>query len=175
MRCEICGRPIQGKPYRIIVEQAKLTVCGECARHGSQTWKPVPQKPQPRISLKPLTPKTTPPPIDEGLVLVENYGFKIKTAREKKGWTQEELASKIGEKASFISKIETEKVAPSIHVAKKIEHVLGVTLLTHESLSPVTSSILRQAKHEPAGLTIGDLLMLNKKTKKGEKSEGNTG
>lgn len=170
MRCEICGRTIQGKPYRIIVEQAKLIVCGECVKHGSQTWKP-PQKPQPKISLKSLSPKTIPPPIDEGLMLIENYGFKIKTAREKRGWTQEELASKIGEKTSFISKIETEKVSPSICVAKKIEHVLGVTLLTRELASPTTQQILKQAKHESADLTIGDLIMLNKETRKGEKSE----
>lgn len=174
MRCEICGRIIQGKPYRVIVEQAKLTVCGECAKHGSQTWKPPKPptlKPQPKTSLKQSNLK---PPIDESLTLVENYGFKIKTARERKGWTQEDLASKIGEKASFISKIETEKVAPSIHVAKKIEHVLGVSILTHEPPS-TTQLIAKQTKHEPAGLTIGDILMLNKKTGKGEKSEGNLG
>ena len=172
MRCEICGQPIRGKPHRIIVENAKLTVCSECAMHGSQTWKPdTPKKswvkfpiPQPAKRLKPI--------LDEELILVEGYGFKIKMARERKGWTQEELASKIGEKASFISKIETEKVSPSLTVARKLEHALGISLLTRE-FPEVKVKLTQPLTSE--GLTIGDLLTLSKQTKKGEKSEGYSG
>jgi len=49
----------------------------------------------------------------------------FKQTREEKGFTQEELAAKIGITRQHIGLIENGVVAPSVEVAKKIAAVLG--------------------------------------------------
>jgi len=49
----------------------------------------------------------------------------FKQTREEKGFTQEELAAKIGKTRQHIGLIENGVVAPSVEVAKKIAAVLG--------------------------------------------------
>ena len=49
----------------------------------------------------------------------------FKQTREDKGFTQEELAAKIGITRQHIGLIENGVVAPSVEVAKKIAAVLG--------------------------------------------------
>lgn len=153
MRCEICGSQIWGKPRKALIEGATLIVCEECAKHSSQTMPltgarrggrppvglPLPKerKPQPK-SVKPSRNVR-----GEDYMIVEGFGGLIKKFREQKGWTQEELAFKIGEKASFVGKLETEKVYPSFDVARKLEHVLGVKLISRVVESPIGESYLK--------------------------------
>lgn len=49
----------------------------------------------------------------------------FKQTREDKGFTQEELAAKIGITRQHIGLIENGVVAPSVEVAKKLAAVLG--------------------------------------------------
>mgnify|MGYP001171587347 CR=1 FL=1 len=49
----------------------------------------------------------------------------FKRTRKEKGFTQEELAAKIGVTRQHIGLIENGVVAPSVEVAKKIAAVLG--------------------------------------------------
>ena len=49
----------------------------------------------------------------------------FKQTREDKGFTQEELAAKIGITRQHIGLIENGVVAPSVEVAKKLASVLG--------------------------------------------------
>ena len=49
----------------------------------------------------------------------------FKQTREDKGFTQEELAAKIGITRQHIGLIENGVVAPSVEVAKKLSAVLG--------------------------------------------------
>ena len=49
----------------------------------------------------------------------------FKQTREDKGFTQEELAAKIGVTRQHIGLIENGVVAPSVEVAKKLAAVLG--------------------------------------------------
>jgi putative transcription factor len=97
----------------------------------------------------------------EEYVLVENYGAKIKKAREKLGWSQEDLGLKVNEKASLIGKIETEKFVPSNVITRKLEHILGITLLTKEPSIAVPKS----SKTQPQELTLGDVVIIKKREK----------
>jgi len=165
MRCEVCGKPIQGKPYRIIIEGAKLTVCEECSGYGSPiTW----EKPVKKIETKLQTRRIsgTQTDFDEDFILVEDYGLKIKNAREKLGWSQEELASKMNEKASFISKIETGKVIPSLATVRRLEHVLKIKLTT-KAPKPLKFEEFKPRFDER--LTIGDIISTSLTRGKGKK------
>jgi putative transcription factor len=172
LRCEVCGRKIFGKPLRVIIEGAKLTVCGECAKHGKTVWE---EEPKPQITQKP-TAKTSPTskvqskgPQREttvtNLELIENFDIKIRQAREKMGISHEELGKKIKEKVSVLKKIETGKMTPDNKLAAKLEHALKIKLLTpasEETLQKITVP-----KPPSRELTLGDILQLGKKEKEG--------
>lgn len=169
MRCEVCGRKIHGKPYNVIIEGAKLTVCSECSRHGKLILEeekpkalmqiPVPTKskatPTPRLQQRPQELKLA------SLELVEDFNVKIKQAREKLGLSHEDLGKKLNEKVSVLRKIETGKMTPDDVLARKLEHELKIKLFV-----PVTEETISQAKIpklEKRGLTLGDIIQLDKK------------
>ncbi len=140
MECEICGSPIKGSPKYILVGGAKLAVCSRCARHGTIIRKEKTAKAQnrpQRPSLPPLyviAKRTRKRPIvrenEEEYEIVEGYGEIIRKARESRGLSIEELASMVGEKASLMSKIEREKIVPTISLARKLEHLLQIKLIS---------------------------------------------
>lgn len=176
MRCEVCGRKIYGKPYRVIIEGAKLLVCAECSKHGKIVWeeesktKPPTTKPKPRLPLTQISNKKTSGNIvDANLELVEDFGLKVKQAREKLGLSHEELGKKLNEKVSVLKKIEAGKMKPDNALAVKLEHALKIKLLV-----PTAEEIPKAVVPKPASreLTLGDLIQLNKKDKeKGETTE----
>jgi putative transcription factor len=66
--------------------------------------------------------------IEEVLEIAEDYGRKIKEARERAGLKQAELAQRINEKQSVLRKIEHEGIVPTEEVRVKIERVLNISL-----------------------------------------------
>lgn len=168
MRCEVCGRKIHGKSYKVMIEGARLTVCGKCAKYGTIAWEETKPKTAvtPRIArhppLKIKSKKSLPQRAEEStLELAENFDVKIRRAREKLGLSHEELGRKISEKVSVLKKIETGKMTPDNKLATKLGHVLKIKLLV-----PVSEEKIPQTKiPKPVSreLTLGDLIQLNKK------------
>ncbi|MEM1659708.1 MAG: multiprotein bridging factor aMBF1 [Candidatus Bathyarchaeia archaeon] len=169
MRCEVCGRKIQGKPVKAIIEGAKLTVCNDCSRHGKIVLEEIKQSmPIPIQKTTSATTKTAQMKmhkvkaediLEENLELVEDFAQRIRQARERLGLTQEDLGKKINEKASLLKKIESGKLKPDNRLAAKIEHALRIKLLI-PSKCDMTTSLLPKPKSQ--GLTFGDLLQLGK-------------
>jgi putative transcription factor len=117
-------------------------------------------------SLKTAAPRHSPAArLREEYVLVEDYGRRIKTAREAKGLSQEDLAKLLNEKLSLIKKVEGEKVTPPPLLIRKLEHLLKVKLLEHakevEEVSPPRETT---AMKRPS---LGDVAVF----KDGEKGE----
>jgi len=175
LRCEVCGRKILGKPYRVIIEGAKLTVCSECSKHGTTVWeepKPKGVMPKPRTPFQPLRTQSQKPSeitLDTSLELIENFNSKVRQARENLRLSHEELGKKINEKVSVLKKIETGKIKPDNTLATKLEHALKVKLLIPASEEKIPQTkIPKTASRE---LTLGDLIKLNKK---GEEKEDKT-
>lgn len=172
LRCEVCGRKIYGKPHRVVIEGAKLTVCSECSKHGTTVWeetKPKIMLPKPKailLSPKTQSKKTPEKTVDTSLELVEDFDVKIRQAREKLGFSHEELGKKINQKVSLLKKIETGKMKPDNKLVAKLEHTLKIKLMTLSSEeNPPQTKIL---KPKSRGLTLGDLIQLNKKAKEKE-------
>jgi len=164
MKCEVCGREIPGKPIHAIIEGAKLLVCPACAKYSSGTWK---ERRRTALAAKTARPalKARPRRVDligEELELVDGYGEVVRRARERRGWSQEDLGRAVGEKASVIRRIEREAMAPSISLAKKLEHALGVKLLAPPSETPTPPTPAKTPT-----LTLGDLIKLHEKGKEG--------
>ena len=152
MRCEICGRKIIGTPTKTKIESSIMLTCNECAKFGKiQREPPKTRKPRPtkRIS-------RARGPSEE---VIEDYNSIIRSAREKKGWSREELAEKLYEKSSVVSRIESGKMIPDIKLARKLERTLNIRLI--EKQEDISSEDMRVPASK--GATIGDIAKIKKK------------
>jgi len=131
-QCEICGAEIKGEPQYITIGSSELRVCKSCARHGTVVVRDKKAKARGAAEEPRLVPTKRKSKlyeqmdldIEAGMETVEDYGRKIKEAREKAGLKQAELAKRINEKQSLLRKIENEEIIPGEGVKKKIERVL---------------------------------------------------
>ena len=57
-----------------------------------------------------------------------SFGERLKKEREQKGWSQEELATKIHVSRQSVSKWETGKNYPSIEVIIDLSDLFGITI-----------------------------------------------
>ncbi len=168
MRCEVCGRPITGKPIYVIIEGAKMLTCSKCAKLGEICLENKSKTTQPRI-IKPLETRIKREKsslvLDESVELVEDFNIQVRKAREKLGLTQEDLGRKIGEKVSIIRKIESGKIVPDRKLIRKLEHVLKIKLLSH-----IPEVEIKSTSPPRLEITLGDIVQFKKREKKREQS-----
>ena len=86
--------------------------------------------------------------------LVSNWNTLIKSAREKKGLTREQLGFKIGERTVTISKIENGDLRPSDKVIEKLEKELNIKLI--EEVADMPASLT--SNKSSGTLTLGDFI-----------------
>ncbi|MCS7121303.1 MAG: multiprotein bridging factor aMBF1 [Archaeoglobaceae archaeon] len=151
MDCEICGKKIE-KGYKVIVEGCEVTVCSSCKQLGIE--KPILPK-QSKTVQKKRQQKTK---IEFEYELVEDFHEIIKKEREKRGWSQAELAKKIQEKESIIKKIENRELVPEKELIEKLERLFSVKL--KENIPDI-----RVESKKSLTLTFGDVAVLRKKEK----------
>ena len=151
MDCEICGRKIVGRSFKIILEGSEITVCENCKNYGVE--KP---KMSTQMKLKPVKKSIK---IDLGEELVENFHEIIRREREKRGWSQEELAKRIQEKVSLIRKIENAEITPEPEVVEKLERLFNIKLRAS------VEEVQLESKKKNLTLTLGDIVVIKKKKK----------
>ena len=144
--------------YKAIVEGSLISVCEGCKEFGE-----VISVEKPKIN-KPVKEKKESKPnfVDEEKqeIIVDNSSEIIKEAREKKEITQENLAKSIAEKESVIQKVESNQMALSLNLAKKLEQFLRIKLI--EQFNPDKKPI-KGFNIKDEALTIGDMIRLRKK------------
>ena len=117
MDCEICGRDDDLK--LVTLRGTRMMVCSKCNKYGVD----VPQTYLPNVK------KTVAFEGDEdSFEFAENYSKLIQKARQQKGLKRKELAMKINESESYISKVEAGKIKPTEKVVKKLEKFLGIKI-----------------------------------------------
>lgn len=154
--CDICGRPIFGKPNYKFIEGAKLQVCQSCSKFGKSAKPSIPIKPKILKQKKKLYQKKT---IKDDFLLIEDFGKAIKEAREGIGMTQNEFAYKLKEPLSLVKRIEQNKFNPPVEVIKKIEHELNIKLTEKN----IEEDIPKPQKKQTTNVTIGDIAQIKKK------------
>lgn len=161
MQCEICGAEIRGKPLVIAIDNSELQVCQKCAPYGKPVDKrtPVSRKVSPVVRTVAQTEKRPKKDFFDILKdeLLENYVQIIRDAREAKGWSQEDLAENIKEKASLIKKIERKEIVPEDSVRKKLEYALNIKLTERIDTSG------HEAAHLKKDTTLGDIVKIKRK------------
>jgi len=60
--------------------------------------------------------------------ICEQFGKRLRQLRTKKGWSQEELAYRVGMDVSYLSELENGKKEPCLRKMKEIAQGLGVTM-----------------------------------------------
>ena len=143
--CEVCGNPIL-RERKSRIDGAVFTVCDECVGLGDEM-----------PSIRPARKADGTSVLEQDYVLAADFGRRIRTARERAGLSQEELASKISEKASVIRHVEhNNELAEG--TMKKIGRFLGIKL--YEKPEKATFS---KAADLPK-LTLGDVAELKRKS-----------
>jgi len=146
MNCEICDKRASNL-VKIRLEGATMNVCESCAKLGE------------RVSAPPVFAGRREKEFELSKEeIVENYASLVKNAREKKKWTQEQLAREIQEKEFIIHRIEQARMPPTIFLAKKLQRALGIQLITM-----VAQEKVELGKSNASGFTLGDLIKVKKK------------
>ncbi|BDH79404.1 MAG TPA: TIGR00270 family protein [Methanothermobacter sp.] len=151
MRCEICGKKIMGKPIRVKIEGSVMDVCADCSKFGKVQRQPEKPKRAPR--------RRTARPMEPVYEVLEDYNRIIREAREKRGWSRENLAKKMNEKVSVIHRIEAGRMEPDIKLAKKFEKTLNIRIL--EKFEEEETPGARAGSFR--GATIGDIARIKKR------------
>jgi putative transcription factor len=137
-------------------------VCGDCAKFGAEVAGPIgvrrPGNPvvaqrlerrQQRMSERDIY---TAPGAEE---LAEDFGDRIRRAREARGWKQSELGAKVSERESVIAKLESQAMVPTDAMIPKLERTLGIKL--REKVESV--AVKKQTARAPT--TLGDLIRMD--------------
>jgi putative transcription factor len=157
MRCEICGKKLVEEPLKTKVDGSIMLTCKECSKFGKVQREP----PKPKRPGAPRGGKATKRiqrPIEPVEEVIENYNEIVRQAREKKGWSREELGEKIYEKASVVNRIESGKMVPDLKLARKIEKIMHVVLI--EKSDDISADETGHSKVR--GTTIGDIARIKK-------------
>jgi putative transcription factor len=181
---------MKGRGRNITIEGAQMNVCPQCAsKFAGDSGRPEktspsssmsrpswvgrpdtsPERPRHTSTAKPhIRPKPKPrrggPLIDE-LVLIEDYAKLIRSTRQKRGLSQEDLAQRVGERISTLQSIESGRLKPTGKTIRGLERELEITLL-----EPIGAAPLKITREKSAGgPTLGDVVKV--KRKKSQKSE----
>jgi len=122
--CEVCGAEIKGGAQYVVIGDSKLRVCKACAHYGTVVVEDKNVRAGPVAHARANSRLYERMDHDLEVEVEEDYGRKLKEAREKAGLKQAELAKRINEKQSLLRKIENEEIIPSDEVMRKIERVL---------------------------------------------------
>jgi putative transcription factor len=154
MRCEICGKKIIGTPVKTKIESSIMLTCNECSKFGKVQKAP----PTPTGKRTPTQRRKTFRPREPAYEVVEDFNTLIRKAREKKGWSREDLGEKVYEKVSVIHRLESGRMVPDLKLARKLERSLGIRLLekTEETQRD------EQGGSKVRGATIGDIATIKR-------------
>lgn len=156
MNCELCGKEISDRK-EVIVEGSELQVCSECARYGEEVISSEDEKASKNELMKRIEKQRRKRESRKAYGTEENelaldYPERIKEGRIENDLTQEDLAKRINEKRSVITKLEKGDMRPSDDLREKLENALDINLL--EELEEIHTD----SSESQSALTIGDLI-----------------
>jgi putative transcription factor len=102
-------------------------------------------------------------PLESNLELVEDFGTRIRQAREAQGLGHEELGKKLNEKVSVLKKLESHKMRPDNRLAEKLQYTLKIRLLVPAREKKFPKELLTTAPPSKT-VTLGDLLKSKKES-----------
>jgi putative transcription factor len=165
MVCEMCGKSVTFCK-KVVIEGVLLEVCTECAKFGTEAKKgqaplagPKPVIEQ-RLERRELRKKQRDVYSDGGEEeLVEDFAARIRNARSRMGLTQKDLAAKLNEKQTVLSKVESGGMRPDEKLIKKLQKELGIALKER----PPAEADVKSTSYGSGSLTLADLIKMKEK------------
>jgi len=114
MRCSLCNRDLIVK--NVEYKGSFINVCRNCEDYALE-----------RIEEKRVVSKF----VKDSEEVIDNLGVLIMRKRMQMELKQEELAQKLGIKASLLAKIESGKIEIDLNLVRRLERILGVRLIDH--------------------------------------------
>jgi len=165
MVCELCGKDVTFCK-KVMIEGVLLEVCTECAKFGTEADKGRPplagSKPviEQRLERREKRQKQRDVYSDGGQeVLVDDYAARVRNARSRAGVTQKELASKLNEKQTIVSKVESGTIRPDEKLIRKLQKELGIVLKEN----PPPEVDVKSTSSSFGSLTLADLIKMKEK------------
>ncbi len=182
--CEMCGAQIPKiRAKTVFVEGTVLWVCDQC--YARLVKAKTPQLPmqssrsslspagvgrtvQRRVAMKSSTLSSSSvgtrrrTPQLERYELVEDFAQRIRSARERLGWSVSTLAEKVKESTTTIRRIESGKLRPTIDLARRLEEVLGIKLLV-PAIEEETAGV--ESAYTSKYVTLGEIVAIRGKEK----------
>jgi putative transcription factor len=163
----MCGRPIKGQPILAKVEGAVMELCTACAKFGEKITPTKPPSP-PTQSRTPIARTTRPQfrpktekrydKFEEHWEVSHDIGSKVRKYRSDLGLTQKQLATRTNIATTILNRIESGKYIPPLEIARKLEKVMKIKLVTRsEDLVPPPPS------SSSASPTLGDIVKIKNK------------
>lgn len=158
----MCGREA---PLRTAtIEGTRMSVCPSCVKFGVEVaghQAEVTGRSRVTQALEDRAARQRPKDIFQASEtdIVDDFGKRIREGRQRKGLTQEELARKLNERQSILSKVEAGTQRPTEDLARRLQRELGITLfekVAAEDAGPAPRSV-------GSGFTLGDLIKREKK------------
>ncbi|MDT7862017.1 MAG: multiprotein bridging factor aMBF1 [Saccharolobus sp.] len=149
--CELCGSPINGKGITVSYEGSIITVCNSCYNKIKKNASIVNENKKKQETGKKIM-KHQPKMENMELEIVADYYKIIKSAREKLGLSQQELAQKLKVSENIIKRFESGKLKPTLAQAKQLEKILNVKLIVPVEAEENSSEL------DDLELTLGDVV-----------------
>jgi putative transcription factor len=164
MICELCGKEVP-ETRSTWIEGAQMKVCKDCQRFGDKPKAGAKESPTKVVIASRLEQRERRMRTrdiykeEEVFELVDDYATRIRDARNARGWKTEQLAAKISEKASTLSKVESGHLKPDDVLVAKLEKELNIVLIEKV---PLVKPEAKSAKHG-GGMTIEQFIKHEKK------------
>ncbi|HLD79981.1 MAG TPA: multiprotein bridging factor aMBF1 [Candidatus Nanoarchaeia archaeon] len=144
--CDMCGK--ETSLVTVEVEKVEMKVCQNCAKYGAiKKQLGEVRLPQKKMHTEPA------------FLVAGNYAGVLRQAREKQKLSQEDFAKFLQERESIVAKWEQGKMQPSVEVARRLEKVLGVSLVVED----VEQAVEKEKNVKSDGFTLGDFMKVRKK------------
>ena len=156
MICEICGKNFNSG-VKLRLEGSVVSACDNCSGYGKVVEKISAVKEKPKV-VEVRVPKYDMQDFEFEEILVDDYGARVRKAREKLDLKQSELARLINEPESLVHRIELGKMEPDEVLVKKLEKKLNIKLTVK------TEGRLPAGEKKWVGeKTLGDVVVVRKK------------
>ncbi|MFB6158162.1 MAG: multiprotein bridging factor aMBF1 [Candidatus Nanohalobium sp.] len=145
-KCQLCGEEVESTT-KAKIEGAVMQVCDSCAEMGEKidTKSRKKKKRKKRRNNKSKT-------------LANDYGSRVRNAREDRELSIKELADSLNEKTSVIKKVEREELKPDKSLAGKLSKELDITLY----VNPEVTNYDDTSDSDSRKATLGDVANVKK-------------
>ena len=156
--CEMCGKELPSL-RKAIVEGTMMSVCGNCVKFGVEQAGAATEvtgrsRTTAALQNRAVRGKQRDVFADMPEELVEDYGERVKQARQRLGLSIEDVGKKINERQGELAKLEQGTYHPPDALVRKLEKFFGIKLME----KPEAPAGVGGPKVAGGPMTLGDMI-----------------